>query len=137
MTVRNPLATRPWQHVLEPLSGYLTLVQKLAEDRDLPKAWNFGPVPAVDTSVAKVAEFAAKSWGRDAKVKISDRRQDWEEAHALLLDSTAAVRFLNWRPRLDVAGAVDMTMKWYARYYETGGANMTDYTLTQIDDYCA
>jgi CDP-glucose 4,6-dehydratase len=137
LTVRNPLATRPWQHVLEPLSGYLTLIQKLAADRKLPKAWNFGPVPAVDTSVEKVAELAAGAWGSSARVEVSQNRQNWEEAHALLLDSTAAVRFLHWRPRLDVPEAVDMTMKWYARFYETSGAGMADYTLAQIDDYCA
>ena len=135
LVIRNPLATRPWQHVLEPLSGYLVLIQRIASDRSLAKGWNFGPIPAVNTPVSEVAEIAARAWSPEAQSEISTHKQDWSEAHALLLDSTAALRFLGWRPRLDVASGVVMTMQWYAHYYANGGDGMLDYSRTQLRAY--
>lgn len=135
LVIRNPLATRPWQHVLEPLSGYLTLVEKLSADRSLPRSWNFGPIPAVDTSVEKVAAFAAEAWGGTARVEVSTNRQDWKEAVALMLDSTNALRRLDWMPQYDVPQAVGLTMGWYKAFAE--GADMRALTLDQIRSYAA
>lgn len=135
LVIRNPLATRPWQHVLEPLSGYLVLIQRIARDRSLAKGWNFGPIPAVSTPVSEIAEIAARVWSPEAQTEISKQKQDWSEAHALLLDSTAALRFLGWRPRLDVAAAVEMTMQWYAYHDANGRDDMLNYSRAQLQTY--
>jgi CDP-glucose 4,6-dehydratase len=112
--IRNPMATRPWQHVLEPLRGYLTLAERLASgDRRAAGAWNFGPRPSAIRSVAAVADAAVAAWGAGASW-IQDPQTHPHEAHALDLDISKAERDLGWHPALDVDEAIEWTVRWHA-----------------------
>jgi len=113
--VRNPHSTRPWQHVLEPLSGYLTLAQALVEGRDggYP-AWNFGPSHDDAISVGEVADLFVSAWGSGAGWTLSERTVEApKEARFLAVDTAQARRELGWRPRWRVAEAVSRTAAWY------------------------
>ena len=121
--VRNPNATRPWQHVLEPLSGYLQLGQMLLQGRaSFADAWNFGPKDVVGVTVEEMAERLKNACaGMDYEVKQLE--DDFHEAHSLRLDCSKAGTMLHWRGVWDSAKAVDQTMKWYEDYYENGIVN--------------
>jgi CDP-glucose 4,6-dehydratase len=138
LVIRNPIAKRPWQHVCEPLSGYFLLIEKLSGDFSHGQGWNFGPVPAFDASVQEVVELACEAWGEDAGYELSGNEQSWKEANNLLLDSTAAVRFLDWSPRLTLKESVSTTMDWYRFYHRHGGGNqLLEYTMDALDQYRA
>lgn len=110
--VRNPASVRPWQHVLEPLAGYLTLgARLLAGDASAAEAWNFGP-DEDGVTVAQVADAAAGAWGDGASWKASPDSGP-HEARALRLDSGKAARRLGWRPVWDARRAVAESMAWY------------------------
>ena len=133
--LRNPAAVRPWQHVLEPLSGYLLLAQKLAGDpKVFAKAWNFGPSPEDVASVATVVGQLAKHWGQpgDFDAQAGDHPH---EAALLTLDSAMAMRELGWRPRLPLGAAVAWTAEWYRS--QLAGANAAQLCLDQIARYVA
>jgi len=124
--VRNPGAVRPWQHVLEPLSGYLTLAAKLArgtlpERADFCGAYNFGPLPVSNRTVADLAERLVAAWGSGSWV---DGRQPNapREAGLLALSIDKAVAHLEWRPRWSFAEAVGRSVQWYRAFYADGGA---------------
>jgi CDP-glucose 4,6-dehydratase len=133
VTLRYPEAVRPWQHVLEPLSGYLALAQALAQAPDnAPRAVNFGPDPASFCTVREVvdafsARFAGKpGWQRDTAVQPP-------EAHALTLSSGLAERALGWRPCLGIAESLAWTADWYLAH--AAGEDMLRYSETQIAQY--
>ena len=133
--LRNPAAVRPWQHVLEPLSGYLLLAEKLASDPvTFARGWNFGPPPEDLASVASVVAQLAQHWGHSGEF---DRQSGTHphEAEVLTLDSTAAVRKLGWRPRLSLGAAVEWTAAWYRA--QLSGADAAQLSLAQIDRYFA
>ncbi len=135
VTLRHPDAVRPWQHVLEPLSGYLELAQRLVQAPDgVPRAVNFGPDAASFCTVHEVvdafsARFAGKpGWERDAAVHPP-------EAHALTLSSVLAERSLGWRPVLGIEEALAWTADWYRSYAR--GENMLRLSEAQIASYQA
>ncbi|MBI3298934.1 MAG: CDP-glucose 4,6-dehydratase [Elusimicrobia bacterium] len=110
--VRNPGSVRPWQHVLEPLSGYLALGARLLQAPDgVPGAWNFGPSED-GVTVADVAGFAAEAWGDGAAWRAEEAAAP-HEAAALRLDSAKAKIRLGWRPVWDARRAVSATVEWY------------------------
>lgn len=113
LIVRNPTATRPWQHVLEPISGYLLLTQRLAADRSLPLHFNFGPEPEQVIPVREVADIAVAHWGEGARWELAEVRQTWEEAHELVLDVSRAAKVLGWTPRLTTREAIHWTADWW------------------------
>jgi len=128
--LRNPGSVRPWQHVLEPLSGYLAYARRLVEaPAGLPDALNFGPDPESFRTVAEVVEAISRHF---------DGRPGWQqddgehppEAPALTLNSELAGRILNWRPRLSIETALEWTAAWYAAH--RAGAAMRPITLEQI-----
>ncbi|MDR1533704.1 MAG: CDP-glucose 4,6-dehydratase [Planctomycetota bacterium] len=129
--IRNPEATRPWQHVLEPLSGYLLLGKLLFENGSrFAEGFNFGPDT---TSVLKVAEMAAKVveyYGRGEVV--AHRRDDLHEDAMLSLDIAKAEKVLGWRPTLSGKEAIRRTVDWYKMFY-AGEADMAKFTLEQIN----
>ncbi len=131
--IRNPLAVRPWQHVLEPLSGYLLLAQRLWDDgARFAEAWNFGPHAEDSRPVSWVVARVAELWGDSAKWEM-DAGSHPHEAQQLRLDCSKAQARLLWQPRLDIEQALQMTIDWY-RGYERG-ENMHTMTMTQIRSY--
>lgn len=133
VVLRNPMATRPWQHVLEPLSGYLTLaVRQLAGDQDSAGAWNFGPDEENVRPVREVAETAVTVWGKGRVVEQPDPDAP-HEATLLMLDSAKAKSVLGWRPRWDFETGITRTMEWYRAI--DGGMDPIAFTRNQIAAY--
>jgi CDP-glucose 4,6-dehydratase len=131
--IRNPNAIRPWQHVLEPLSGYLVLCEHLySKPLDFAGAWNFGPGEEDAQSVRWVVEQLAATWGAGAAWQVDTREQP-HEAHYLKLDISKAYANLNWRPQWALGQALAQTVQWY-RYHSEGG-DMRSLTLEQIAAY--
>jgi CDP-glucose 4,6-dehydratase len=113
LSVRNGSAVRPWQHVLEPLSGYLLLAERLYQDAGRwSGAWNFGPRDEDVVPVARLAEMVVKAWG-EGSWEAAPEAQAPHEGHFLKLDSGKARSLLGWRPVLTLPEAVEMTMSWY------------------------
>lgn len=117
VTLRNPLATRPWQHVLEPLYGYLVLAQALAQDAAFARPWNFGPIDRNHQPVGMVAEAFREAWGEGAEIAISTTKQDWKEAATLDLNCAETTRLLQFAPVLDIGDTIALTADWYRRAY--------------------
>jgi CDP-glucose 4,6-dehydratase len=115
LIVRNPESTRPWQHVLDPLRGYLMLAERLASsDRTSFDAWNFGPDVADAISVARIVDLFTQAWGQGAGwVRSNTDQPAAREAAHLSVDSSRARRELGWQPRWRVEEAVRRTAAWY------------------------
>ena len=134
--IRRPRAVRPWQHVLEPLSGYLTAIEYCAKGltpEQTPETWNFGPVEADHVDVRTVAEQLCAAWGEGLSPVIQEDPNAVHEAHLLALDAAKARLELGWQPRWRLAQALSYTAEWYKSYHN--GANMRDFTLAQIREY--
>jgi CDP-glucose 4,6-dehydratase len=132
VVLRHPDATRPWQHVLDPLLGYLIYAERLHAGSDVPAALNFGPSSDDVWPVRRVVERLARSWG-DGIGWTADNAETVHEAQALTLDATRATRSLGWRPRLGLDDALDWTASWYRAHGE--GRDMRAYSLEQLDRY--
>ena len=132
LTVRSPLATRPWQHVLEPLSGYLMLAERLfTEGQEFAEAWNFGPEDADARPVQWIVEYLCgqapdAAWQCDASPQP-------HEANTLKLDSSNAKVRLGWRPRWNLQTALGMTLAWHQAWKE--GSDMAAISARQIQEY--
>jgi CDP-glucose 4,6-dehydratase len=112
IAIRSPMAVRPWQHVLEPLGGYLLLAQKLYEEGpDFAEAWNFGPEDADARPVEWMVKRICTRWGEGAAYEI-DPGDHPHEANYLKLDCSKARARLNWRPRWNLEEAVDRVLEW-------------------------
>jgi CDP-glucose 4,6-dehydratase len=128
--IRNPQAVRPWQHVLEPLNGYLLLAQRLlAGDRGAARAWNFGPDPEDAKPVAWMTERTLSLLGA-AEAWVERPEPQLAEAASLRLDSSDARARLGWRPRLRIEAALDWTIAWYRDWH--AGRDVRAVTLEQI-----
>lgn len=132
--VRHPAATRPWQHVLEPLSGYLTLAERLVSDSALTGAWNFGPERSGAVAVSDLVAKLATLWGPRAGW-VADPGPHPHEAGYLMLDIAKADRQLGWSPRWSLDRALSATVDWHKNWL--AGADMQALTLRQIADYDA
>lgn len=131
--IRNPHAVRPWQHVIEPLSGYLMLAKRLYESGpDFSGAWNFGPDDRDAKPVEWLVERLCAGWGRSASCSTDETEQP-HEAHCLKLDCSRARAGLDWHPRWDLGKAVDSIIEW-TRAYEQG-RDVKEVCLKQIEDY--
>ncbi|GAB5447715.1 CDP-glucose 4,6-dehydratase [Gymnodinialimonas sp.] len=131
--MRNPNATRPWQHVLEPLGGYLTLAAKLLDDPLTCRgAWNFGPDVSANQSVAAFVETAIEAWGSGTAEARPDPNAP-REAGLLSLNSDKAYKLLGWHTAWDFESSVTNTIDWY-RAVE-GGGDATQITAAQIEQY--
>ena len=118
IVVRNPDALRPWQHVLEPLSGYLRLGALLLEDRGFDGAWNFGPTEdRSDQAVRWVVDRFIDEWGSGSWTTPAGAEGQPYEAQRLSLDSSKARTRLGWAPVWDAQTAVRRTASWYREYY--------------------
>ena len=131
--LRNPAAVRPWQHVLDPLAGYMHLAEGLCtRGSELAQAWNFGPSAAGQVSVGVVADRAAQLWGDGAGYQTVAGIHP-HETKLLFLDAGKAHTGLNWHPRLDFDTSMEWTIAWYKAHAR--GANVRSLTEQQIDQY--
>ena len=132
--IRNPSAIRPWQHVLEPLSGYLILAQRLSqEDGEVAaQGWNFGPSPEDTRPVEWIVEKIVQDWGGTASWE-RDPAPGPHEAHFLSLDCHKANRELGWRPAWSIGRAIEKIIDWHRAYL--AGEQMRCVTLRQINEY--
>ncbi|SMR71064.1 CDP-glucose 4,6-dehydratase [Aliiroseovarius halocynthiae] len=135
--IRNPASIRPWQHVLEPLSGYLALAARLLTDgAPFAGPWNFGPDISGTVNVRELAAQMQESWGTNGpQFEFGQADPKMHEAGVLRLDSTKAQTQLGWRPQLDLAHAVQMTVDWYRAHQ--ANENMKEFTMSQIAHYGA
>jgi CDP-glucose 4,6-dehydratase len=131
--IRNPMAIRPWQHVLEPLSGYLILAEELClNGQKYAQAWNFGPRNQDCKSVSWVLDSLISLWGEEASWSY-DRSSNPHEANLLKLDCSKAEYYLNWEPKWDINYALKKVVDWY-RYNQTN-IDMRAYTISEINEY--
>jgi CDP-glucose 4,6-dehydratase len=131
--LRNPSSTRPWQHVLEPLSGYIWLASKLDEDDSFNgESFNFGPMDTEPQTVLSVVNEISKHWK-----KVSWEIQQDETAHEsglLKLNCDKANQLLNWQSVLSFKKTIQITSEWYKEFYNEK-LNMKDFTKYQIEEY--
>lgn len=133
INIRNPNSIRPWQHVLEPLSGYLTLAAQLYEQpQQFAEAWNFGPEDDDAKTVGWIVDYIVRRW--DANIQWQyDSMAHPHEAVYLKLDCSKAKAKLHWRPKWRIDNALDAVVDWYKTYQQKG--NMRQKTLEQIQAY--
>jgi CDP-glucose 4,6-dehydratase len=131
--IRRPNAIRPWQHVLDPLHGYMMLAQELLEQHPrFASSYNFGPSDDDIWPVERIATKLADMWGKGASW-IRDSVPSVHEDHVLRLDASKARVELRWKPGLKIEAALEWTMTWYRAWNQ--GDNMAEFTLTQISEY--
>ncbi|MFH1320710.1 MAG: CDP-glucose 4,6-dehydratase [Bacteroidota bacterium] len=131
LKVRNPKATRPWQYVLEPLSGYLFLGAKMQENPvGFADSYNFGPYPDDELSVEELVKISLDHWGSGVYEKANSHDEP-HEAGLLKLDITKALNKLGWKPKLKSREAIAKTVNWYRNYHQ----NPLEYTERQVKEY--
>lgn len=129
VSIRNPYATRPWQHVLEPLSGYLHIGQKLLEEKvEFSEAWNFGPSDEGSITVEEVVQNVKKHWDK-IDYEINKDSNQLHEANLLKLDCSKAHILLKWKDVWDSETTFEKTVKWYKAYYEKNKKVLTQNDL--------
>jgi CDP-glucose 4,6-dehydratase len=136
LLMRNPNSTRPWQHVLEPLSGYLALGEHLLKGSDevTGEAFNFGPRDNTDISVGEVVksmnQYIDGKWAIEKNVTMK------KEAGLLKLNCDKAKTFLDWSSTMDYEKTIEFTALWYKEFYNNKTPKMLDFTNKQITEYC-
>jgi CDP-glucose 4,6-dehydratase len=133
--IRRPESVRPWQHVLEPLSGYLLLGKKLCDDGSrYAAAWNFGPTAGDSITAAEVADRVRTLWGK-GELRIQPDPNAPHEATYLRLDCAKSSEELGWRPRLRLSQGLAWTVEWYREFYESSSVSARELTEHQIQAY--
>lgn len=133
VSIRSPHAIRPWQHVLEPLSGYLALAEKLFNEGPVyAEGWNFGPADEDAKPVQWIVEQLTMRWGEGARWQLDSNPQP-HEAHFLKLDCSKAKGRLNWQPRWPLSTTLANIVSWHKAWLN--GDDMQSLTLTQITHY--
>jgi CDP-glucose 4,6-dehydratase len=131
--IRYPESIRPWQHVLEPLNGYLLLIEHLWEHGEkFTGGWNFGPADEDARPVMWIVERLIKLWGDGASCEV-DTQEHPHEANYLKLDCSKARQLLKWKPQLNLDSALEWVANWYQEYHR--GGNLRDLTEAQITEY--
>jgi len=134
LTIRNPLATRPWQHVLEPISGYLVLGEKLyKKPKFYSGSWNFGPQINETKSVQEVAKIVMKIIDKREKFKVVVKKGNFKESTLLKLNSNKAKKKLKWKTRWTMNNSIKQAALWYDCYLNKGDINKK--TQAQINYY--
>lgn len=133
IAIRNPKAMRPWQHVLEPLSGYMVLAQRLCEDGPrYAEAWNFGPDDRDAKPVEWIVQRLCEKWGGNASYKV-DKGEHPHEAHYLKLDCSKAKAEIGWHPSWSLEKAIDSIIDWTKAYKEN--KDLRGKCIEQIEEY--
>jgi CDP-glucose 4,6-dehydratase len=134
--IRSPGATRPWQHVLEPLSGYLALGAQLSINQELHgEVYNFGPPAHQNHSVHELIDEMSNHWDSVRWNDISNSQEHPPEAGLLKLNCDKALFDLQWQPTLGFRETVRMTVDWYREYYQNNTETMYNFTMSQIEEY--
>jgi CDP-glucose 4,6-dehydratase len=134
VVIRSPHAIRPWQHVLEPLHGYLCLAEALwAMGAEFSQAWNFGPRDEDAKPVSWIVEYITRHWGDSARWELDQVRQHPHENTYLKLDCSKAKNLLNWSPKLNLSITLDWIVEWFQGYHHH--ENIRDLTQAQIIRY--
>ena len=121
LSLRNPNSVRPWQHVLEPLSGYLLLGQLLFQDKkEYAKPWNFGPSLSSNITVRELVDIVKNKWKH---IEVEYENPKNEETKHLILDSSKAYNKLKWKPVWGIDSTINYTIDWYKNYYEKNIVN--------------
>lgn len=132
LVLRNPNSTRPWQHVLEPISGYLLLAQKNYENtKKFSGAWNFGPAVNETKKVIDVVNLLSRYI--EKKIKINFTKSFFKEAKLLKLNSSKAIAYLKWKPKWNMKQSIIQTALWYKEFFNN--SNMIKVTKHQINNY--
>jgi CDP-glucose 4,6-dehydratase len=132
LKIRNPNSTRPWQHVLEPLCGYLLLIENMHIDSNFSDSWNFGPLESDCKSVEWILKYLKQT---------SLKKLDWEfcsnelihESKELKLDISKSKNLINWKPKFCLEDAIDLTIDWYEKFYKN--EKMKSVCINQIEFY--
>ena len=136
LTIRNPNATRPWQHVLEPIFGYLKLIEALETNAALRAPFNFGPLSDGAATVKNVVEIFCEAWGDGKRYEISPQQLAIKEAELLTLDCNETFNKLNWHPKLNLTNSIQWTANWYKFFYNNPSSSaLKEFTLSQISEY--
>jgi CDP-glucose 4,6-dehydratase len=131
--IRNPMAIRPWQHVLEPLRGYLMVAEKLCnEPENYAEAWNFGPYEQDMLAVKDIADQLTKLWGENARW-VQDTSAFAHEAQTLKLDIAKVKTKLHWKPKMNLSQTLDYVVSWYKAWHSK--KDMRAFTIAQIQQY--
>ena len=134
ITLRSPKASRPWQHVIEPIFGYLKLAEKLYFSKKFVGSWNFGPNNKNNMKVIEVAKYGKNILKSKSKIKFTE--QKFYESEHLSLDSSKSRKYLNWKTFLSPKQALKNSFEWYLSYYKTRNRNkLIELTFSQIKDY--
>tara|TARA_B110000263_G_scaffold220990_1_gene209186 strand:+ start:286 stop:1350 length:1065 start_codon:yes stop_codon:yes gene_type:complete len=131
--IRNPNAIRPWQHVLEPLRGYLELVEKIWNNKsEYAESWNFGPDHEDLKSVSWITDKIIDVWGSD--VKVDNNNTNYKpETNLLKLDCSKAKSKIKWMPKIKLEQAIQLTVDWYKQYEQKN--ELKEFTQNQIEEY--
>ena len=131
--IRNPDSVRPWQHVMDPLLGYLLALERVASQPQWAgfDSWNFGPNTGEELQVSQVVELFRSGWGGRPKVRFGRSHAQEHEARMLRVDATKAKSELAWRPCTDNRGAIALAVEWFRGYHD--GSQPLELTLGQID----
>ena len=133
--IKSPESTRPFQHVLEPLNGYITLAEKLKLNKKLSgHSFNFGPPSNFNYKVIDVVKELSKKW-TDASWEINAKQTKYSESKLLKLNCDKALSLLNWEPTLDFNTTINMTSDWYYSFYKNKNLDVLEKCRKQIKDY--
>ena len=130
--IRNPLSIRPWQHVLDCLSGYILLAERLVSGKVLSGPFNFGPSSGLPNTVAEISEAASKAWGGDSNWKL-DVQKNYKESEFLALDSDKSLRELGWSEKLNKVESINWAVDWHKAVLS--GASAHAETFSQIEAF--
>ena len=131
--IRFPNSIRPWQHVLEPLLGYIQLIEKLyKKGRSFTGAWNFGPDESDTKTVKWITKKMSNFWGGAPKWKI-DKKNHFHEEKYLKLNCSKAKKYLNWKPKLKIDNSLKMVVEWHLAFLSK--KNIKNFTIEQIKNF--
>ena len=131
--IRNPNSTRPWQHILEPLSGYLLLAEKLSEEKNIfSTSFNFGPFIESNRTVKDLVNECLKHW--EGEYYFENKTNSPHEAGVLMLSIEKAIKVLNWKPKWDFEKSIAITINWYKDFYEENKSAL-ECTLDNLKEY--
>ena len=134
LVIRSPNATRPWQHVLDPLCGYLKLAEKLYVKKNLSGSWNFGPNKKNNLKVKKLVLIGKKIFNSNSKIVF--KKKNYYESENLSLDSSKSYKLLKWKTRFFDKEALKMTFEWYKNFYsEKDKVKLMNLTFKQIKTF--